>query len=207
MQYVTIKDVYMRLQKLFTLISFFTITPLFIVFSIVFLSYINYKNDPSNRSLFSDKPYHVSFAALPSTYNTIQVYAQEADGRVAKLQQFFNRYGSPLEPYAQDIVDAADKYGLDYEILPAIAGQESGWCKHVIENSHNCWGWGIYGSKVTSFPDYPTAIDTVSKGLEQHYVKQGLTTPQEIMQRYNPTSNANGGSWANGVNYFLNELQ
>ena len=197
----------MQLQKLFTLISFFAITPLFIIFSIVFLSYVDYTNDPSNRGIFSSKPAHVSYAALPSTYSTMQVSIQVADGRVAKLQQFFARHGSPLQPYAQDIVDDADRYGLDYEILPAIAGQESGWCKHIIEGSYNCFGWGIYGDHVTRFPDYPTAIDTVTKGLVIHYVKQGLTTPEEIMQRYNPTSNANGGSWANGVNYFLNELQ
>src|SRR6185437_9436462 len=128
----------MQLQKLFTLISFFTITPLFILFSIVFLSYIGYENDPSNRSLFSEHPYHVAFSALPSADAMIEVSAQESDGRVSKLQQFFALHGSPLEPYAQNIVDAADQYGLDYEILPAIAGQESGWCKHIISGSNNC---------------------------------------------------------------------
>src|SRR5579859_499464 len=197
---------YMQLRKLFALISFFSITPLFLIFSIVYLSYLTYEKDPSNRSLFSHTPSHISYAALPGTDITLQAYAEESDGRVAKLQQFFAHYGSPLEPYSQNIVDAADKYGLDYKILPAIAGQESGWCRNIISDSYNCWGWGIYGSKVTRFPDYPTAIDTVSRGLARNYVKQGLTTPQQIMQRYNPTSSANGGSWAAGVNYFLDQL-
>lgn len=198
----------MQLRKIFLLVSFFTATPVFIIFSIVYFSYLAFKEDPSNTSaLFSLRSKHISYAALPSTDITFQAYAEETDGRSVKLEQFFTRYGSPLQGYAQNIVDAADKYYLDYKILPAIAMQESGECRNIIAGSYNCWGWGIYGKHVTYFPDYPTAIDTVSRGLAKNYVSQGLTTPEQIMKRYNPTSNANGGSWAEGVNYFLNELQ
>lgn len=197
----------MQLNKLFTLVSFFAITPLFLIFSIVYLSFLNYQKDPSNRSLFSDKPAHVSYSALPGTDITLQASTEESDGRVAKLEQFFARYNSPLLPYAQAIVDAADKYNINYKLLPAIAGQESGWCKHIIPESFNCWGWGIYKNHTTTFPDYPTAIDTVSKGLAKNYVKKGMTTPEQIMQVYNPTSTAHGGSWAEGVSYFLGQLE
>lgn len=197
----------MRFKKLFVLVSFFSITPLFLIFSIVYFSYLSYLKDPSNRSPFSNKPKYISYAALPGTDITLQAYAQESDGRVAKIDQFLTKYGSPLKPFSQNIVDAADKYGISYKLLPAIAMQESGVCRNIIPGSYNCWGWGIYKDHTTTFPDYPTAIDTVSKGLAQHYVKKGMTTPEQIMQVYNPTSSANGGSWAHGVNYFLNELQ
>ena len=197
----------MQIRKLFALISFFAITPVLLIFSIVYFSYLSYVRDPSNTSLFSNKPKYVSYAALPGTNMTLQAYAQESDGRVAKLEQFFGEYNSPLEAYVQNIVAAADKYGISYELLPEIAMQESGGCKVIPVNSYNCWGYGIYKDHVTRFPDYPTAIDTVSKGLAEHYVHQGLITPQQIMARYNPTSAANGGSWATGVSYFLNQLQ
>lgn len=197
----------MQLKKLFALASFFAITPLFLIFCIIYLSYLNYQRDPSNRGLFSLKPENVSYAALPGTDITLQASVEESDGRVDKLEQFFAKYGSPLEPYAQNIVDAADKYNISYKLLPAIAGQESGWCKHIVKDSYNCWGWGIYEHHMTTFPDYPTAIDTVSRGLAKNYVKKGMTTPEQIMQVYNPTSTANGGSWAQGVNYFLNQLE
>ncbi|HSW97023.1 MAG TPA: hypothetical protein VLF89_04320 [Candidatus Saccharimonadales bacterium] len=197
----------MQLKKLFVLVSFFAITPLFLIFSIIYLSFLNYSADPSNRGLFSLKPENVSYAALPGTDITFQASIQESDGRVAKLEQFFAKYNSPLEPYAQNIVDTADKYNISYKLLPAIAGQESGWCKHIIVDSHNCWGWGIYKNHTTTFSDYPTAIDTVSRGLAKNYVKKGMTTPAQIMQVYNPTSNANGGTWAEGVSYFLGQLE
>lgn len=197
----------MQIRKLSVLLSFFVITPLLIIFSIVYISFISYQQDPDNKSFLSHTPPHVVYAALPGADITLQAYTQEADGRVAKLQQYFAFHNSPLEPYAQNIVDAADTYGLDYKILPAIAGQESGWCRNIIAGSFNCWGWGIYKNHVTRFSDYPAAIDAVSQGLAKNYIKRGLTTTEQIMSVYNPTSTANGGSWARGVNYFLDQLE
>lgn len=120
------------------------------------------------------------------------------------IRQFLAKYNSPLLPYAENIVKAADTYKLDFRLLPAIAMQESNLCLKIPENSYNCWGYGIYGGKITKFTDYPEAINTVSKALSQHYKNQGLKSPEEIMTKWTPSSN---GSWANGVNYFMQELR
>jgi hypothetical protein len=86
--------------------------------------------------------------------------------------------------------------------------QESNLCKkRPIEpvDSYNCWGWGVYSGKVTRFPDFPEAIEAVTKGLATSYKeKYGLHTPGEIMKMYNPNSS---GSWADGVNFFMDGLQ
>jgi hypothetical protein len=103
-------------------------------------------------------------------------------------------------------VDVADKYKLDYRLVPAIAMQESNLCKNLpgkLKDSHNCWGFGVYGTKVTKFDNYNDAINTVTKTLAIQYVGKGLETPEQIMTRYTPGSN---GSWANGVNHFMNVL-
>ena len=126
------------------------------------------------------------------------------DRRVAFLKAFFRRYDSPLYDHAEFVVKASDEYGLDYRLLPAISMQESGACKVIPHGSHNCWGWGIYGGKVTRFESYPEAIDTVARGLKLYYIDSGLKTPEEIMKKYNPSSN---GSWAFGVNTFINVLE
>ena len=106
-------------------------------------------------------------------------------------------------PFATDVIESADKYGLDYRLIPSIAMQESNLCKKIIKDSYNCWGFGIYGKKVTKFDNYKTAIETVTKTLAKQYKANGLETPDEIMKRYTPSSN---GSWANGVNHFMNQL-
>jgi len=120
------------------------------------------------------------------------------------VRQFFAKYKSPLEPYAKNIVDDADKYTLDFRLLPAIAMQESNLCQKIITDSHNCWGFGIYGKTVTKFESYPEAIDTVTKTLANNYVAGGLNTPDEIMRKYTPS---NTGAWADSVNYFMAQLQ
>lgn len=126
------------------------------------------------------------------------------DIRVANLKFFFRKYESVLYDKSDFIVKMADQYKLDYRLIPAIAMQESGLCKHIYEGSHNCWGWGIYGDKVTRFDSYEEAIETISRGLKLYYVDKGLTTPEAIMRKYTPPST---GSWAFGVNFFLKIIE
>ena len=126
------------------------------------------------------------------------------DTRIAILKVFFRKHNSPLYDHADFIVKVSDEYELDYRLIPAIAMQESTACKVIPHNSHNCWGWGIYGNKITRFGSYPEAIETVAKGIKTNYIDKGLTTPEAIMAKYTPSSN---GSWARGVNNILGVLQ
>lgn len=126
------------------------------------------------------------------------------DVRVANLKSFFRKHNSPLFDFAGRIVQKADEFKLDYRLLPAIAMQESTLCKAIPNNSHNCWGWGIYGNTVTRFDSYNEAIDTISKGLKENYIDHGLVTTSQIMAKYTPSSN---GSWARAVNLVMSYLE
>lgn len=191
------------MRKVFFVSSFFILTPLTIFFSIFYLLYI--LNNQNNNLLTHARPHSVAFAALPLSENTIlEDQITQVDARVEIVRQFFERYKSPLEPYASTIIETADAYDLDFRLIPAIAMQESNLCKKAPENSYNCWGFGIYGQKVTRFSDYEEAIVAVTKTLALKYKADGLDTPQEIMRRYTPRSN---GSWADSVEYFMNQLQ
>lgn len=127
-----------------------------------------------------------------------------SDIRVANLKYFFRKYNSVLYDHAETFVRRADENRFDYRLLPAIAMQESNLCKYIYEDSHNCWGWGIYGNRVTRFDSYDEAIDTISRGMKKYYIDKGLTTPEEIMRKYTPPSD---GSWAYGVNTFLKVIE
>lgn len=141
-------------------------------------------------------------------YRRIRIFfsasISESDGRVEKIRQFLQKYRSPLEPYAQDIINAAEEYGLDYRLVPAIAMQESNLCLKIPEESNNCWGFGIYGGKIHKFVDYKEGIYSVSKTLGIIYKDKGLVTPEQIMTRWTPSSN---GSWAFSVNHFMDKLK
>ena len=149
-----------------------------------------------------DKQFNLPSA--PMVLGAYEANITTADGRSANLKNFFRKYNSPLFDYADIIVSDSDKYGFDYRLLPAIAMQESNLCKYIPDNSYNCWGWGIYGNTVTKFTNYQDAIDTVSKGLKRDYLDKGLVTASAIMAKYNPSSS---GSWAHGVNLFLQALE
>jgi hypothetical protein len=178
----------------FTLVGF--------VFALIFsLALYRYH---SSDEYFLVKDRTVAYAALPTNQNIFAVEIEQGDGRAEKLRQFFVKYHSPLEPYAEDVVTAADEYGLDFRLIPSIAMQESGLCKTIPYESYNCWGFGIYGKTVTHFKDYKEGIYTVTKALATRYRGRGLITPDQIMTMYTPSSN---GSWARGVNHFMGELE
>lgn len=188
------------MRKLMLASSLLAITPFALIFGLILV--LNNHNQSSNLSSYRET---VAYAAIPTNLNVISGNVIESqNGKAEKIRQFLARYNSPLEPYSVDIVNAAEEYGLDHRLIPAIAMQESTLCKKIPVNSYNCWGFGIYGNKVTRFADYKEGIYTVTKALATRYKSRGLVTADQIMTMYTPSSN---GSWARGVNIVLNQLQ
>lgn len=189
------------MRKIMLLTLFFFVPPVFLLLSALSLYYISYNSHKLNQLAASNDT--IAYAALPSAENNLKGIIEQKDARVEIVKSFFNDYKSPLTPYAQNIVSAADKYNIDFRLLPAIAMQESNLCKKIKKGSNNCWGFGIYGKKVTTFDNYPQAINQVSKTLATDYIGKGLKTPDEIMKKYTPS---NKGEWANSVNHFMGTL-
>lgn len=190
--------------KLFLFIAFFTLAPLIIILSLVFSAYLSFQKNQILQPYSSAQPIQsAAYAALPTVQNIFWGQINQKDVRVETVRQFFQKYSSPLEPFAQTVITKADFYGLDYRLLPAIAMQESNLCKKAPKDSYNCWGFGIYGKQVKKFESYTHAIDAVTKTLANEYKGRGLETPSEIMKKYTPSNN---GSWANSVDYFMNNL-
>lgn len=189
------------MRKALLLIVFTLLSPLVLGISLSLLSG-SYAQNNGVAGLIGKDP-RVAYAALPAASGTLKVNVVSQDARVTMVRDFFEKYKSDLLPYAQNVVEDADKYGLDYRLIPAIAMQESNLCKKAPKDSYNCWGFGIYGKKVTKFENYSQAIDIVTKTLARQYKSQGLETPAQIMTRYTPGSN---GSWADSVNQFMGQL-
>lgn len=147
--------------------------------------------------------YHL-YASVPEVLGTFTSFFKTGDARPEILRKFFKKYDSELEPHSEYFVEIADTYNLDFRLLPAIAMQESNLCKKIPEGSFNCWGFGIYGDKVTRFSSYPEAIETVAKTLRAQYNDKGLLSAEEIQSKYTPSSN---GSWANSVSHFMSEMK
>lgn len=122
------------------------------------------------------------------------------DIRIITLRKFLTNINSPLINNVEDIVNYADIYSLDYALVPAISMQESNGCKRIPVESYNCWGFGIYGTKITRFTSYKEAIAQVSKTIHESYIKAGLTNPTLLEDKWAPPSK---GQWSYAVNYYI----
>lgn len=144
------------------------------------------------------------FASLPQESGSISISLTSSDARVLLVRQFLENIDAPLAVYAPNLVSAADKYGLDYRLVAAIARQESNGCKYIPPESYNCWGWGIHERGTLHFDSYEQGIDTVTAGLKRYYIDQGLKDPESIMRKYAPKS---PGTWSRAVSKFLSEME
>ncbi len=134
-------------------------------------------------------------------------YVVVDDARPLIVQNFLERYHSPLakQPnFAKKLVEIADENEIDFRLLPAIAMKESGLCKFIPKESHNCLGLGIHSRGTWGFDSYEANFRAAAKILKQNYINQGRTTPEKIMHKYTPSSN---GDWAAGVNQFMSEMK
>lgn len=125
------------------------------------------------------------------------------DDRITRLTKYLESKDSPLAGSAAMFIHEADKYGLDWRLVAAIAGNESGFGHAIPSNSYNAWGWGIFTGKRDGihFSTWNDGIATVSEGLKQHYVDRGLTTVDQIGRVY-----AADHTWAWKVNHFMEEI-
>ncbi len=146
------------------------------------------------------------YSALPVSNNQIFQQVDYLDGRSILVRNLFRKYNSPLQDLNIQFIEVADKYGLDFRLLPAIAMQESLGGKKVIQDSYNPFGYGIYGNLVIKFASWEEAVEKVGKALKENYLSQGLNTPDKIMAKYTPPSLLSGGTWAKGVKSFMQEL-
>lgn len=195
-------------KKFLWVLTFVFGTPAVIVWSVVVLLQATTPSPVvANQSRFVNISSPVLSAVDDRNLPEISSEIQTADARPLIIKQYLQKYGSELEPYAQEIVNVSDKYGLDFRLLVAIAQQESNLCKRIPENSYNCWGFGIYGDKVLRFSSYSEGFERVASTLKKEYIDKGLTTPEKIMAKYTPPSVEIGGPWAKGVNIFLKDME
>jgi hypothetical protein len=125
------------------------------------------------------------------------------DSRVKILASFLKQYDSPLTPYANDFVQMADKYNLDWKLVAAISGVESTFGKEIPPASYNAWGWGVYGDNVTRFSSWDEGIATISQGLRERYMDQwGGENIDKIGAMY-----ASSGAWSGHVEYYMDKIQ
>jgi len=133
-----------------------------------------------------------------------EIRVEKIDDRSDRLNKFLKSRNSPMADSASYFVEEADRLGIDWKLVPAIAGNESYFGSYIPENSYNGWGWAVWTgwSYGAAFKNWNDGITTVAEGLKENYLKQGLQTVEQIGTRY-----AADPQWAWKVNHFMEEIE
>ena len=93
-----------------------------------------------------------------------EILAKETKAeKAANIDKYFASMNLPLSGYGEAFVETAEKYDLDYRLLPAIAMRESTGGKFACYNDDdNVFGWH---SCKTTFSSQEAAIDKVGAHL------------------------------------------
>jgi hypothetical protein len=118
---------------------------------------------------------------------------EEKTSKAENIDKYFASMNLPLAGYGEVFVEAAEKYDLDYRLLPAIAMRESTGGKHSCpKGNKNVFGWH---SCKTVYKTYEEAIDKVAAHLAgevkstSHYygnksVRKKLRTYNSVIPPY-----------------------
>ncbi len=190
------------MKKFFLIFVALVFTPFTLGVSLFTLNQITQAKGSSRVQSFQNSSQY--YAALPETTGEVLGEAITQDARPIIIKKYLEKYDSPLLPYAQDLLNASEKYDVDYRLIVAIAQCESNLCKKAPAGSFNCWG---FENGETKFLSWQQAFEQVAKTLRERYLNQGLTTPEEIMPKYAPPSVEKGGPWAKCVTQFMEDLE
>jgi hypothetical protein len=102
------------------------------------------------------------------------------DTRFQRLLAFFESAGCPAKRFTQAFLEAADRYKLDWRLLPSLSFVESTGGKAARNN--NLFGWG-FGK--AHFPSPVAGIETVANRLALSKLYRNKTL-DEILATYNP---------------------
>lgn len=132
---------------------------------------------------------------------TTSVKAAEHDSREAQMRVVLTKYNSPMIGLENVLIKTAEKYGLDWTLMAAIAGTESSFAKRMPYQCNNPYGWGIYGDNKLCFKSLEDSIEGVASGLAKKY---NISTLESIARTYNTVSTE---GWISHTKFFMNKIK
>ena len=117
----------------------------------------------------------------PALRRPVPQFIAKPDLRAEYLERFFAFYRCPAPYPIAEYLRAADDYGLDYRLLPAVSIRESR-CGAEPSDENNFWG---YHPGRQSFATVAEGIDYVSRQLAEGFYYKGKTLAEKLFV-YNP---------------------
>ena len=170
-----------------TTIAFYWLTAsVILLFGVVFaFNTISTKKNSGTLSIYTSKNVFDGYLEY-KTQDQFLAYVEGGNSKGALVNKFLSENNSPMTKSSGTFIKAAEKYSLDWRLLPAIAFTESTLGKKTPFGTFNAFGWGVVDNTVkgADFDSWDDAIFKVAKGLRDDYYNQGLTTLESINARY-----------------------
>ena len=164
---------------------------------------ISLQNQEAGKKAFISQPIVISEDTAGPNIIEGQVLAVKIEDMRPYIVEDFLK-NTALESHSEFMVKTADKYGIDYRLIPAISMKETGGGNASPSRSYNAWG---FGNGSTQFTSWEGAIESVAKTLKEKYIDRGMVTPEEIMPVYAPPQMYTGGKWAKDINFFFSQME
>jgi hypothetical protein len=195
-------------RKTVLVIAFF---PFISILLIVNLSMLAYHSRTNTHRLNASAPSQLPFnlTAASNTSQVINATVIAADARALLLHSFMSKHKSPMAEYADAIVTEAERYGIDFRLVPAIAMCESNLGKHMPSNdSYNPFGIAVYTGQKTGkkFDSWLSSIQWVTKYIKEKYYDRGLVDLKDIGAVWAPPSVGTDYSWTKCVQSFMDSI-
>ena len=197
---------YYMVRNLWVVLWWFPLTAALLVINLLLLVSLTQKAALANAQAIP------KLKITASAYGTEQVLGatvEAGDARSLLLAKFLRDHNSPLADYADYILERADHYQIDFRLVPSIAMCESNVGRHIpSHDSFNAWGISVATGTMSGakFPNWLYAIDWVSRYIKEQYFNKGLTTAETMGPVWAPPSSTTN-SWANCVEYFMNQIK
>lgn len=119
-----------------------------------------------------------------------QTLTADSQAKAQKIDAYFELRSMPLKGQGTKMVTEAEKNGIDWRLLPAIAIRESSGGKRACGN--NPFGWGVYTNvcPANNFASVNEAIEVVARNLggnNPNTAKKYRGSTQEKLYSYNGT--------------------
>jgi hypothetical protein len=137
----------------------------------------------------------IPIAVAPQRLATPPPADHREDPRSSKLRSFFKKQDCPAQYYIDKFLDAADRYELDWRLLPSLAYVESTGGKAAPNN--NLFGWD---SGRAQFPSPTAAIHEVGYRLTHSALYKDKDL-DGVLATYNP-----GAEYARKVKAIMHQI-
>jgi hypothetical protein len=195
------------IRKSLLLVAWFPLTLFLLVLNLAMLTTYARGNAQQLNASAPDPSFQLTAAGGTSQVLSATVVA--GDSRILLVEEFLRKHKSPMTSFAKDIVAEADRFGIDFRMLPAIAMCESGAGKRMPKkDEYNAFGIAVYTGQLhgKAFDSWPHAIAWVSQYVRERYYDRGHTNLYDIGAIWAPPSVEKGYSWTNCVQSFQDDI-